>query len=261
MIRDFTGKIYENLCTLIEKLYTPMTVQQYLQQGNAQATRPLAVIRHDVDRWPNRALRMARIEARFSIASTYYFRVVPFVFLPEIIREIAGLGHEIGYHYEVVSKARGNYEKAAELFARELERMRSIVPVHTVAMHGRPLSPFDNRTLWEHRTLAEFGLDGECYLSIDYDRILYLSDTGRNWQPGKNNIRDLVASRLDRPCLETTGELIEFLKENRHDVCLLIHPNRWTDRLLPWLGEYLFDMGANLVKKGIGRMRKSSSLT
>ena len=37
--------------------------------------------------------------------------------------------NEVGYHYEVLSKARGDYEKAIELFENELIEFRKICDV------------------------------------------------------------------------------------------------------------------------------------
>jgi len=45
------------------------------------------------------------------------------------------LGHEIGYHYEVLSKANGDYETAVELFEQELSEFRKITDVKTICMH------------------------------------------------------------------------------------------------------------------------------
>jgi len=42
-------------------------------------------------------LKMARKEAEMGITAIYYFRTHDDVFKPDIIREIADLGHEIGY--------------------------------------------------------------------------------------------------------------------------------------------------------------------
>ena len=56
------------------------------------------------------ALRMAELEHELGIQSTYYFRF-PYTFKPDIIRKIQALGHEVDYHYEVLSKAKGDYEK------------------------------------------------------------------------------------------------------------------------------------------------------
>ena len=77
-------------------------------------------MRHDVDRMPGNALKMAEVEHEFNIKSTYYFRVNNSVFKKEIIKKIASLGHEIGYHYECLDKAKGDLEKAIRIFQKDL---------------------------------------------------------------------------------------------------------------------------------------------
>ena len=66
------------------------------------------IIRHDVDYGNDLpyTLKMARKEAEMGITATYYFRTHDDVFKPDIIREIADLGHEIGYR-----EARGDNDK------------------------------------------------------------------------------------------------------------------------------------------------------
>ena len=59
---------------------------------------------------------MTRFEHKYDIASTYYFRHTEDVFRPEIMRMIVDMGHEIGFHYKVIDKAKGNAEKAIEIF-------------------------------------------------------------------------------------------------------------------------------------------------
>ena len=61
-------------------------------------------MRHDVDRKPENALKMAEIERQFGIFGTYYFRSTKEVFKAEIMQEIEKMGHEVGYHYEVLDK-------------------------------------------------------------------------------------------------------------------------------------------------------------
>ncbi|WP_269849870.1 hypothetical protein [Methanosarcina horonobensis] len=66
------------------------------------------LLRHDVDRMPGRALATAQIEHELGIKATYYFRTSENVFKPDIIRQIRDMGHEIGYHYETLSEAKGD---------------------------------------------------------------------------------------------------------------------------------------------------------
>ena len=102
-MRDFTMGTYKDLClALLDSGYTPLTVYSYLE--GQKNNNKLIVLRHDIDRRPGNALRMAELEQELGIQSTYYFRF-PYTFKPDIIRKIQALGHEIGYHYEVLSKA------------------------------------------------------------------------------------------------------------------------------------------------------------
>jgi len=46
-------------------------------------------------------------------------------------------------------------------------------------MHGIPLSKFDNRLLWAKYDYRDFGIIAEPYFDIDFDEVLYLTDTGK----------------------------------------------------------------------------------
>ncbi|HPI85106.1 MAG TPA: hypothetical protein PLR01_01945 [Bacteroidales bacterium] len=94
------------------------------------------------------ALEMAKIQHEKGIRGTYYFRFLPGHFDTGIIREIAAMGHEIGYHYDDLSYCKGNYEKAIRRFEKNLATLREIAPVKTICMEGAPLSKWDNRWLW-----------------------------------------------------------------------------------------------------------------
>jgi hypothetical protein len=103
-MRDFTLDRYKELClALLDSGYTPLTVYSYLT-GKQKSNNKLVVLRHDIDRKFGNALRMAVLEHELGVQSTYYFRV-PYTFKPDIIGKIRDLGHEVGYHYEVLSKA------------------------------------------------------------------------------------------------------------------------------------------------------------
>ena len=60
-------------------------------------------LRHDVDLLPQNSLRTAKMEAEMGMKGIYYFRAVPESWDEAIIKEIAALGHEIGYHYVTVA--------------------------------------------------------------------------------------------------------------------------------------------------------------
>ena len=249
---DFTFGKYLELCNALVTLHhKPLTIRKYLDRKNCLPPK-LIILRHDIDRKPKNALKMARLEATLGLEATYYFRYTPTVFQPDIIHAIAGLGHEIGYHYEVLVKTHGNYDVAIRLFEEELAAFRKICRIDTISMHGSPLSRLNNLDLWKRYDLEKYAILGDAYLSLDYKRMMYFSDTGRTWHPAKYNVRDRVPATNILPRLESTNDLIRvLLDQSVQRACLLVHPNRWADSRKEWMKEYLTDFFINQVKRVI----------
>lgn len=257
---DFTHKAYSDYLHAL-KISTGkfLRFDEYFQLQ--QKPEKFCLIRHDVDRLPLRALKMARLENELGIVSTYYIRKKPYTFKPDIIREIASLGHEIGYHYENLSDTNGNFDAALEDFRNNLREFRKITEVKTCAMHGQPLKPYDNRDLWRNEKnmkilQGELGILGEVYLNIDYSDIAYINDTGRNWTSGQSNRRDKVNSRVEADFL--SGEsLLKYLQGKPHNkICFQIHPERWVSGAPAWLAQFLFDEATNYAKILFSVLRK-----
>jgi hypothetical protein len=216
------------------------------------------MMRHDVDRRAHNALLMAQCEAKYGIKSTYYFRITRGSFHPRIIRKIAALGHEIGYHYEDLANARGDTKKAICRFADNLAKLRILAPVTTIAMHGSPLSPYDNRDLWKSENFQRFGIIAEALISIDYRNVYYLTDAGRSWAQQSVNLRDHVNGAISSPVV-TTQEFCKFLENNPNvRYAVSCHPERWDDSLIPWGIQYLKDIAGNSVKRGLRLFRRNS---
>ena len=72
--KDFSIEVYKALLSAINNAgYRVLTVKEYLmQKGQDDA---LILLRHDVDRRPENALKMSEAESSFDICSTYYFRL------------------------------------------------------------------------------------------------------------------------------------------------------------------------------------------
>jgi hypothetical protein len=264
---DFTLRKYADLCAaLVAEGYISMGMGDYLEDSIDLTPTPLQVerglggevnptdqprvvlLRHDVDSRPAHALKMAEIERRYGLTATYFFRTVPAVFDPQTIRQIHALGHEIGYHYETLSQTHGDIERAIVLFGGELEKLRRLAPVKIASMHGSPLSPWDNRAIWEQVQPSDFGLVGEVYRDVDYTRVIYLSDTGRSWNPTRYNVRDRTG--VEHPFrAESTDEVIALLSDPRlRHLCLLTHPERWQDNRLAWGLQAARDVMSNIAK-------------
>ncbi len=251
-MRDFTLEAYRQYLRAIKASYTNIVCfADFFSLPKPPDS--FVIIRHDVDRKPGNARRMARLENEMGISSTYYFRTRPHVFKPEIISEIADAGHEIGYHYESLSDAKGDHQAALHYFEQSLEELRKIAPIRTIAMHGSPMSPYDNRELWRQPENHEYlrntlEIFGEVYLDINYSDIAYITDTGRNWRAGRSNRRDHVKSAV-APDFKYSRALLDCFKKACYPkIVFQVHPERWTDSGMEYCTQMAKDQIANFVK-------------
>ncbi len=289
---DFTLTIYQDLLsTLQDRGYTYQTLAQFM-------TNPLekvVILRHDVDRLPGNALKMARLEQEMGIMATYFFRAVPVTWDEDIIREIARMGHEVGYHFENLSMFKGDMDKAFADFKTNLERLRKLVPVSTVCMHGSPLSGIDNLDLLRNKNYKGLDLLAEPYLDVNYNQVFYITDTGRKWNNESSSVRDRVESGFDIE-IKSTKHLIrlvegkkekntvhEFTRMDTNEVrnissvnnsenifiasgesggglpdkiMLNVHPHRWFDFGVGWVKELVGQPIKNIAKTMMIKIHK-----
>ncbi|PLX10872.1 MAG: hypothetical protein C0594_04265 [Marinilabiliales bacterium] len=250
---DFTVKTYiELLEALIREGSYFKTFTQYIEEKPNK----VFVLRHDVDLLPNHSLRFAKIQAEKGISGSYFFRAVPESWDESIIKEIAGLGHEIGYHYEDLTLENGNVDKAYDSFCRNLDDLRKLADVSTICMHGSPASPYDSKDIWKKYDYRKLGIIGEPYFDIDFSKIYYLTDTGRCWDGYKVSVRDKIPKYQDLWIREgfsfhSTQQVISGVKEGRMQkgVMFTFHPQRWHNSFVAWSKELVFQNLKNIIKK------------
>jgi len=257
-MRDFTLHTYNLLLTTLKQNgYRFQTFRAFLNNPEKKCV----ILRHDVDFRKINSLLTSKLENDLGIAGTYFFRIVPGSFDIEVIKKINSMGHEIGYHYEDLAMAKGNSDRAIETFLQNLNVLREIVQVDTICMHGSPLSRYDNRTLWDKYNYQDYGIIGEPYFDIDFNRVCYLTDSGRRWNGGAVSVRDKVPGRfassdsLNSNCanFRSTFDIINGARKNNlpDSIMLTIHPQRWDNNFLPWLREYVWQNAKNIVKRKI----------
>jgi hypothetical protein len=284
---DFTLKTYHQLLdSLLNAGYFFQTYAEYSSHHQV-TTHPsqLLILRHDVDKLPQNSLKFARIQAQKGIKGTYYVRMHRHSYNEDVIKKIAELGHEIGYHYEtmdsVVSgsglripglkikcrKFAGespdeslskHVNAAYEEFIKNLEKFREIAEIKTISMHGSPMSPYDNRAIWEKYNYKKLGIFAEPYFDLNFNEIFYITDTGRRWDGHLFNVRDKATKEnpvTNKAFLNlrfhSTFDLIKAIEKGGFPKKAMInfHPQRWTDNPFLWTKELVLQNVKNQLKR------------
>jgi hypothetical protein len=244
---DFTVKKYKELLnSLLNQNYTFQTFNEFLQNPEDRAI----VLRHDVDLLPLNSLRFAKIQAENNLKGVYYFRAVPESWDEAIIKEIASLGHEIGYHYENLTTCNGDIHNGIKDFENNLIALRKLAPVYTICMHGSPMSKYDSKELWKHYDYKDYEIIGEPYFDVDFNMVFYLTDTGRRWDGHNVSVRDRVSTNF-KHSFHSTQEIIESAHKDElpDKIMFTFHPQRWNHNFYLWSKEFVFQNIKNIIKK------------
>lgn len=259
-MRDFSLDIYRELLeTLQENGYRLIPFEEYCRDIKPSKPREddkYVILRHDVDKKPWNSLMAAQIEKSLDAKATYYFRVGKESNVPEVIKAIVGLGHELGYHYEDMSLCKGDKRKAWSHFQTWLDYFRQYYAVQTICMHGSPTSKWDAKDLWKKYDYKSLGIIGEPYLDTDFGDVFYLTDTGRRWDSYKVSVRDKIPAYQDEWTQKgwswhTTPELIQAIEDGafpKH-VMMTTHPQRWLNNDIEWYLELVTQNAKNIIKR------------
>jgi hypothetical protein len=255
-MRDFTFQALQSLLENLKKQgYSSFTFQEYLKSKESISTQKLIILRHDVEERYVHALRFAEIQYQLGFKGSYFFRILAKSFQPKIVKQIADLGHEIGYHYDDLTECHGDYEKAIARFQKNLNTLRAIAPVQTICMDGSPLSKYNNKDLWKKYHYQDFGIIGEPYYDMNFDEFFYLTDTGRRWDGWKSSVRDKVPQQGEwikqGLVFKTTQDIINAANQGRlpHKIMFTFHPQRWTENPFLWTKELVLQNVKNQVKR------------
>ena len=250
---DFTITAYRQLLeSLLQRSYSFIRFDDFIRNGCHGKT---IVLRHDVDLLPVNSLHTAELEASLDIHGVYYFRAVPEGWDETVILRIAALGHEVGYHYESLTTCKGNIDSAYMDFCRNLNKLRNIVEVKTICMHGSPRSPYDSKDIWKKYSYRDLGIIGEPYFDVDFGNTSYLTDTGRRWDGYKVSVRDRIEGYQEQWIKEglifhSTSDIMRAANENRlpNKIMITVHPQRWNPFGYQWTKELFLQNAKNIVK-------------
>jgi hypothetical protein len=171
-------------------------------------------LRHDVDSRLDSALRLARLEHERGLRATYFvLHTAPYWERDDLVpcvRDLRELGHEVGFHNDLLTAWRVGGAEPRVVLEQALARLRGGgIEVVGAAAHGspwchrlgyhnnyvfagwdEPQPGFPNRDVPEKLDPAEFGLEYEAY-HVPHD--VYFSDSsfvdGRRAHPADLELR------------------------------------------------------------------------
>lgn len=176
----FSRHHFEEILALVGERYEALTFREWTPAGTG---RPRVFIRHDVDHSLRLASQMARAEARRGVRSTYFIQLHSDLYSAAtpagagIVRELVGLGHEVGLHYDT-----GYYLSAERdpgvAFDADLALLSRLAgtPVVSAAKHN----PIDTPAVPELASRVKFDPYSEAFMK----GLKYISDSSMKWREG-----------------------------------------------------------------------------
>jgi hypothetical protein len=199
-MREFTHKGYARMLEYLSTRYALIPFQDF-----HKTSEPKVILRHDLDAWLSSAIPMAEIEKGLGIRATYFVLLSSRFYNVfedgsfRILKQLVGMGHEIGLHYDAVQYA--DYGRPARMMLRHgIDCLESLTgkTVGTISRHNVSETdgdPFAGSTEPLNAYNDEFLKDA-----------LYISDSCRRWSPGR--VRQMLTGKP--PVVQ-----------------LLIHPGLW----------------------------------
>jgi hypothetical protein len=224
---SFTFKyIEEQYTTAIAQGYQVITCEQYVEMKDYGLPEKVIINRVDIDFSVKKAERLLDIFERLGIKGTFFIRLHakeynPFSFESyRIIKRIKSLGHEIGYHSEIVDQAAIWEEDAAKCLRKDIAVINSLydISIGGVASHGG-MTGLNNLAFWKNHHAEEFGLKYEAY--DFFNDGFYVSDS--EWTQWKSYDRGVLNSNDHR-------SLAEHAQNHHNIIYALIHSDTYYDR-------------------------------
>ena len=203
---NFTLKHYEEICNIIAK-------SQYkicFFNSCSSDFKNILILRHDVDQSLEQSIKIAKIENKYNINSTFFIWLrSPFYNIFEkkysdIIYEIVNLGHQIGLHFDESVYKIENEKELNKSIEKEINIIKTYfdININAVSMH-RP-------SKWLLNNDVKLKKYVNTYEKRFFKDFKYLSDSRRQWKE-------------DCVCKKINPKIYPKLH-------ILIHPFWWVDK-------------------------------
>lgn len=176
---QFTYDAYKKLiCLLKAQGYEITNYQEYKKAEGKRCV----ILRHDIDNSIQKAWEMAKLEHDMGVCSTWFLLCTSEFYNPAaaasraMIKEIHGMGHSIGLHFDETAYPGGRQKELKEAAEKERKLLEAILelPIREISMH-RP----SKNTLeadWRFETMTN------SYSTEFFTGFKYVSDSWRHWR-------------------------------------------------------------------------------
>ena len=225
-MRLFIYKYWDSLCENISKEYNTIKADEI----NDNLDTNWLLIKHDVETNVPKALKLAQIEHKYNIKATYYIQADLVEENHKTLQEIASLGHEVSYHYDVLDEFDGDMIEARESFVSNIEMFnRYGFDIKSICPHGNPIKIRDgwssNKDFFRDRDIQkDFSdiLDIVVALPNILDSYSYISDAGYSFKLISDVANNDKKESRDKPI----SNLLDNINPNSKTI-LSTHPHRW----------------------------------
>lgn len=208
---DFTEENYERLIKIISNKYITISYDYEEIMNNKNNI----LLRHDIDYSINRSLKLAQIEQKNGVKSTFFLHIHNEAYnifeagQYEIVKRIISMGHDIGLHfdhgfYKNITNNKSEIENWARYEKELLERLYGI-SIKAVSFHNPEAT-----SVLEVKNRTYAGMVN-AYSKDIADRYKYCSDSNGYWR------------------FERLEELLEKGYEKLH---VLLHPAWWVPKTM-----------------------------
>ena len=220
----------EVILNLISTGYEHITFKDYSQmfRNNTLENKKYFINRHDIDTDIKTAKEFFKIEKKYDVKASYYFRLSTLDF--EFMKEIEEYGSEASYHFEEIAQfAKDNHIHSKEEILNRLDEVKDLfiknfkmieanmcIKLQTVCSHGdfvnRKLKIINNEITNDKVLRENLGISCETY---DDDLM---------------NSFDIYVSDRPYPIFYAPKSIFEYIGK-KNIICMLTHPKQWNRSL------------------------------
>ena len=232
----FTYNNWDQFCSTISKknhcCIRAMDVIDTVKQD-----KKFIVLKHDVEVNVKKALVFAEIEHNYKISATFYIQsyLLDSIKNIKILKKIQDLEHEIAYHYDILDRNKGNWQKAISEFEANIKKFERFgFKIKTVCPHGNPVMTREgwssNKDFFRNQKIKDkFNKITDIAVGLPQHitkKYLYISDAGYEWQLITDIAHNDIRNTKPDIKLHNFRKISELINK-RNSLIISIHPHRW----------------------------------